>query len=198
MPEVVHKGEDGKWYFWNEVWSDALGPYDTEDLAKEACNRYVKEVLDPQSERMKELNSRPDLKDLPIEEIARLSDPSVPLPVEGTKDFPKGDPLGLRFFRTPEDLAKGLPKEVVEDLKKSALEAFPGLKTLVQDPEPVPEPWSKLSDAEVDQAMAKCGFHEIKKTADWCKYLHNYCMVGNQASLPKERGYIADVCLRGY
>lgn len=29
-----------KWYFWNEVWADAIGPYDTEQEARENLKEY--------------------------------------------------------------------------------------------------------------------------------------------------------------
>lgn len=38
--DPVHQYE-GKWYFWNEVWADRMGPYDSEDDAREAMNKYV-------------------------------------------------------------------------------------------------------------------------------------------------------------
>lgn len=38
---------DKKWYFYDETWSDRLGPYDTEQEATEACRRYA-EGLDRQ------------------------------------------------------------------------------------------------------------------------------------------------------
>lgn len=31
----------GKWYFWNEVWSDAEGPFDTEEEARNALDEYA-------------------------------------------------------------------------------------------------------------------------------------------------------------
>lgn len=34
-----------KWYFWNEVWADAYGPYETEEEAREELDRYCREVL---------------------------------------------------------------------------------------------------------------------------------------------------------
>ena len=44
--DAVHKNEvDGKWYFWNETWSDKYGPYESEEEAeeklKEYCGRYL-------------------------------------------------------------------------------------------------------------------------------------------------------------
>jgi hypothetical protein len=139
MPEVIHQNENGKWYWWDESWTVEMGPFDTKELAQEACNRYAKEIL---------------------------HHPEVPIPAPNTAGEPSETPDAIVLL--------------------------------------VNEPWSKLSDLEVDQAMEKCCFHELKgvvgpiKPIDWCRYLHNKCMVGNQAALPKERGYIADVCLRGY
>ena len=36
---------NGHWYFWNEVWADQLGPYETEAEARRELDRYVREVL---------------------------------------------------------------------------------------------------------------------------------------------------------
>lgn len=44
-PNPVHRGEDGKWYFWDEVWADRLGPYESEEAAVEAMRKYITEVL---------------------------------------------------------------------------------------------------------------------------------------------------------
>ena len=128
MPEVVHQKEDGKWYYWTETWTEEYGPFDTKELAQEACNRYATEVL-----------HHPEAPDQ-----APVVEPQEPVVL-----------LALM-------------------------------------------PWPKLSDLDVDIAMEKCCFHEKKGKVDRCRYIHGNCMVGNQASLPKERGYIADVCLRGY
>ena len=35
---------EGMWYFCDETWSDTLGPYDSEFIAREWLNRYVKEL----------------------------------------------------------------------------------------------------------------------------------------------------------
>ena len=36
-------GWDGEgWYFWNEIWMDITGPYDTEEEAKEKLKEYGK------------------------------------------------------------------------------------------------------------------------------------------------------------
>jgi len=37
---------DGKFYFFDETWSDLCGPYDTFDDANTACNAYVAELTD--------------------------------------------------------------------------------------------------------------------------------------------------------
>ncbi len=44
MVDPVHEHE-GKWWFWDEVWADRVGPYDTETEAREAIVRYVREEL---------------------------------------------------------------------------------------------------------------------------------------------------------
>lgn len=38
--------ENDGWYFSDEVWSSALGPFDSKELAEKACSRYVSMVLD--------------------------------------------------------------------------------------------------------------------------------------------------------
>src|SRR5210317_2246584 len=35
----------GKWYYWDEVWADRIGPFDTEKEADSDCIRYA-EYLD--------------------------------------------------------------------------------------------------------------------------------------------------------
>ena len=42
--DPVHR-DAGEWWFWEETWADRSGPFDTEEEAREACNRYAKEVL---------------------------------------------------------------------------------------------------------------------------------------------------------
>ena len=37
---------DGKFYFYDETWSDLCGPYDTYDDANTACNAYVAMLTD--------------------------------------------------------------------------------------------------------------------------------------------------------
>lgn len=34
--------KDPGWYFWDETWSSACGPFDTEEQADEACSAYAK------------------------------------------------------------------------------------------------------------------------------------------------------------
>jgi len=36
---------EGKWYFYDETWSDRSGPFDTEQEAREELDRYCKECL---------------------------------------------------------------------------------------------------------------------------------------------------------
>ena len=33
------------WYFWNEVWADCYGPYDTEEEAEEELTEYCAKEL---------------------------------------------------------------------------------------------------------------------------------------------------------
>ncbi len=34
--------ENGQWYFWDEIWVDILGPYDSQAEARRQIDRYVK------------------------------------------------------------------------------------------------------------------------------------------------------------
>ena len=34
----------GKWYFWDETWAGAYGPFDTEAIARESLDQYVKSL----------------------------------------------------------------------------------------------------------------------------------------------------------
>ena len=44
--EYVNKdNRESGWYFWNEVWADSYGPYNTEEEARENLNRYCAEEL---------------------------------------------------------------------------------------------------------------------------------------------------------
>lgn len=38
--DPVHKHEDGKWYFWDETWSDEIGPFADEDEARRQLELY--------------------------------------------------------------------------------------------------------------------------------------------------------------
>ncbi len=33
---------DPGWYFWDEIWSDAMGPYDTEEVCRKRLCAYAK------------------------------------------------------------------------------------------------------------------------------------------------------------
>ena len=46
-PTAEFYGWTPGWYFWNEVWSDEYGPYDTQDTAREALVEYVKSLMTP-------------------------------------------------------------------------------------------------------------------------------------------------------
>ena len=43
--DPVHQGVDGKWYFWDEIWSQEQGPHETEAEAREALEVYCIEQL---------------------------------------------------------------------------------------------------------------------------------------------------------
>lgn len=36
---------DDKWWFWDETWTDAYGPYDSREDADAACAKYAREML---------------------------------------------------------------------------------------------------------------------------------------------------------
>lgn len=42
--EIVHKDGD-KWYFWNEIWSDRFGPFDSKEEAEYKLKEYAKTNL---------------------------------------------------------------------------------------------------------------------------------------------------------
>ena len=46
MNDPVYRYIDGTWYFWDETWSFAHGPYDTEQLARKACIEYARRLDD--------------------------------------------------------------------------------------------------------------------------------------------------------
>ena len=43
-PDPVQK-RDGKWYWWDETWSEETGPYNTYVEAEVDCTRYCLEQL---------------------------------------------------------------------------------------------------------------------------------------------------------
>jgi hypothetical protein len=43
--DPVHENFDRTWWFWDETWGNEIGPYLTEDEAREALNKYAKEYL---------------------------------------------------------------------------------------------------------------------------------------------------------
>jgi len=40
----VHE-HNGKWFFWDETWTECHGPFESEEEANTACERYAREVL---------------------------------------------------------------------------------------------------------------------------------------------------------
>ncbi len=47
MENPVHKNADGKWYFWNDIWGEEVGPFDTKEQADEAYeNRFEDEGIE--------------------------------------------------------------------------------------------------------------------------------------------------------
>ena len=55
---VFQNDEDGKWYFWDETWSNTYGPYDSEDKARVDLDWYVKFLNGELDEQIKELERR--------------------------------------------------------------------------------------------------------------------------------------------
>lgn len=39
--DPVEQWADGKWYFWEETWAVARGPFETRDEAVAACSAYA-------------------------------------------------------------------------------------------------------------------------------------------------------------
>lgn len=44
-PKVTFQ-KDGKWFFYNETWSEAFGPFDTQEAAHDGCHLYAKVELE--------------------------------------------------------------------------------------------------------------------------------------------------------
>ena len=42
---IVHQDEDGKWYFWNDTWSERHGPYNSEEETLEKLDKYCVQYL---------------------------------------------------------------------------------------------------------------------------------------------------------
>lgn len=36
--------KDGKWFFWDELWANESGPYDTEEEANQALEQYAESL----------------------------------------------------------------------------------------------------------------------------------------------------------
>ena len=43
--EDLRDANGAGWYFWDEIWLDCYGPYDTEEEAKEELRKYCVEEL---------------------------------------------------------------------------------------------------------------------------------------------------------
>lgn len=50
-PNPVHFHE-GRWWFWDEVGQNRIGPFDTREQAKKGIGKYYREVLEGETERM--------------------------------------------------------------------------------------------------------------------------------------------------
>jgi len=51
-PDPVEQDADGKWWFWNEVWSDRYGPYETKEAVAKALYTYCKYELGMTTEEL--------------------------------------------------------------------------------------------------------------------------------------------------
>ncbi len=124
-PDIVFQDEkDGKWYFWDETWSNAHGPYESKDEADEKLNEYC-EV---------ELGCYP--MSMPIEE-------KLPKFVKNQLDRALQSHLGGAEFIKFEDgvlsirltgTCKGCPgrrKTLLEQIKPFTLSNFPEVKDVV-------------------------------------------------------------------
>jgi len=40
----IHQNADGKWYFWDEIWVNEIGPYETREEANTAINEYAADL----------------------------------------------------------------------------------------------------------------------------------------------------------
>ncbi len=40
----VHQNPDGKWYFWDEVWVEEYGPFESKAEADKACAEYARSL----------------------------------------------------------------------------------------------------------------------------------------------------------
>lgn len=44
-PNPIHQNEDGLWYFWDEVWANEYGPFNSLQECKDVLKRYCIEEL---------------------------------------------------------------------------------------------------------------------------------------------------------
>ena len=44
--DPVHEDSEG-WWFWDETWADRLGPFDTEEEARVALDKYAHSLEGP-------------------------------------------------------------------------------------------------------------------------------------------------------
>lgn len=51
-PDPVEQDADGKWWFWNEVWADKYGPYETKEEVAKALYTYCKYELGMKEEEL--------------------------------------------------------------------------------------------------------------------------------------------------
>jgi len=50
----VFQDDDGKWWFWNETWSDKYGPYESKERVAKALYTYCIYELGISKEEMKD------------------------------------------------------------------------------------------------------------------------------------------------
>lgn len=44
FPGIVHRGEDGNWYFWGEDWCSLYGPFLTEERARRELEKHIESL----------------------------------------------------------------------------------------------------------------------------------------------------------
>ena len=51
--DPIHQNSEGKWCFWDEIWSDEIGLYETEEEAEKLVRLIIKQTQNERSNQMK-------------------------------------------------------------------------------------------------------------------------------------------------